>query len=295
MNIRKNRNWQPMLLEEIDKPFNSNEYIYELKFDGIRAIIFASPQKVVIQSRNRQDITHLYPELQKISKIVKKDTIFDGEIISLDNGVPSFAKILERNRLKNNDKIMTESTINPVNFICFDLLYENEDLTTLNLLERKRLLKKFKNNDVFVKNKFISTEGIFLYKQIQKMGLEGIVAKRKDSFYNINTRSHDWLKIKNLKEEEFFIGGYVEKESNHVISLALGEYINNDFFYVGKVAMSKKNSLYKKIKMLKVNKFSTISNYNQEDVNYINPKYKCKVIYLERTKNNHLRHPIIKD
>ena len=104
INIWKNRKWVPMLLKEQYEPFDSKDYIYELKFDGNRAVIFASPNKVVIQNRHKQDISYVYPELQKIKNLVTKDTIFDGEIVMFQDGAPSFSKLQERAHLKNKAK-----------------------------------------------------------------------------------------------------------------------------------------------------------------------------------------------
>lgn len=281
-----------MLLKEIDKPFDSKEYIFEIKFDGIRAIIFANKNEVKIQSRNKQNITHLFPELQKISKLVDKNVIFDGEIIIFENNKDSFSKIQERIHLKNNDKIKKASDNNPVTFIAFDILYENIDLTTLPLLERKKYLNKYKDNDYFVKTKVIDTTGVKLFNSIKKMNLEGIIAKLKTGKYYINKRCDEFIKIKNIQRDEFIIGGYEEKKNN-ILSLAIGEYINKKFHFVGKVSISKNKSIYKKIQKLKKSK-----NYFcdfDENIYFVKPTLTCHIEYLERTKNNHLRHPIFKD
>lgn len=292
INIWENRNWSPMLLKEVDKPFNSNNYIYELKFDGIRAIIFANKKEIKIQSRNKKDLTHLFPELQILTESINKNVIFDGEIIAFNNKIISFGKIQERIHLKNEDKIKTASLTNPVVFIVFDILYENKDLTNLPLSERKKYLKNYKDNDFFIKAKAINKNGINLFNNVKKMKLEGIVAKIKTGKYYINKRTSEFIKIKNIQRDEFIIGGY-EKKKNNILSLAIGEYINKDFHFVGKVSISKKNSIYDKIKNSKISKnyFCDFS----ENISYIKPSISCHIEYTERTKNNHLRHPIFKD
>lgn len=292
MNIYKDKNWSPMLLKEIDKPFNSKDYIYEIKFDGIRAIIFASSKEVKIQSRNKQDLTSLFPELQDIKKIVTKKVVFDGEIVSFEDNKPSFSKIQKRIHLKNQNKIIRVAKDDPITFVGFDILYENKDLTTLPLIKRKEYLDKYEDNDVFIKTKFVNQEGIKLFNSIKKLGLEGIVAKNKSGLYHINKRTDDFIKIKNIQRDEFIIGGYEEKK-NSILSLAIGEYINNEFHYVGKVSISKKISIYNLIKKQKKTK-NYFCNFN-EDIFYIKPTISCHIAYLERTKNNHLRHPIFQD
>ncbi len=294
MNIWQDHNWGPMLLKEIDKPFNSKDYLFEIKFDGIRAIIFASPDKVVVQTRNKVDITNIYPELQAIKKLVKHATIFDGEIVAFQNNLPSFSKLQERSHLKNKDKIKKLSIENPICYVCFDILYDNKDITNMKLTERKKILSKIKENDVFIKNKAINNDGIKMFNEIKKIGLEGIVAKKKDSIYEINTRVDSWIKIKNFKDGIFYIGGYKENSSSPVISLALGEFINSNLIYVGNVVMAKKNPLYNKLKKLKLKKISSFYDYKDDNLNYINPIYKCEINYIERTPSNHLRQPVFK-
>lgn len=292
INIWKDRTWKPMLLKEIDKPFDSEDYIFELKFDGIRALIFVNNNEIKIQSRNKKDLTHLFPELQDLKKIVNKNVIFDGEIVAFNNEKVSFSKLQERLHLKNTNKILNESINNPVTFIAFDILYENKDLTTLPLLKRKDYLNKYKDNDYFIKTKIINKNGINLFKSVKKMKLEGIVAKLKTGKYYINKRTDDFIKIKNIQRDEFIIGGYEEKKNN-ILSLSIGEYIDNKFHFVGKVSIGKKTSIYNKIKNLKKSK-NYFYDFN-EDINYVKPTITCHVEYLERTKNNHLRHPIYKD
>ena len=291
MNIWKNKKWGPMLLQEIEKPFNSKDYIFEIKFDGQRAIVFASPTKIIVKSRNYYDITHLYPELQSIKNIVKKNVIFDGEIVMFDNNKPSFQKLQERFRLKNENTIKTYSEKMKVEFVCFDILYEDKDLTNLDLMQRKEILSKYKDNDVFIKNKYIDENGIDLFKKVVKLGLEGIIAKKKDSKYIINDRNYNWIKIKNLKSGNFYICGYNEKKNSNVVSLILGEIKNKKMKFVGKVSMAKKKEFYQKLKKLKHTNKSPFEDYDEKN-NYVTPKYKCKIKYLERTKSNHLRQPI---
>jgi len=292
MNIWKDHNWSPMLLKEIDKPFDSKDYIFEVKFDGIRAIIFVNKNYVKIQSRNKQDMTHLFPELHDLKNIVDRNVIFDGEIVAFDKNKVSFSKIQERIHLKNRNKIDKIANENPVTFIAFDILHENKDLTNLTLLERKNYLNKYEDNDYFVKTKVFDKNGIDLFKRIKKLNLEGIVAKVKDGKYYINKRCDEFIKIKNIQRDEFIIGGYEEKKNN-ILSVSIGEYIDNKFYFVGKVSINKNKKIYEKIKNLKKSK-NYFCNFS-EDIYFVKPTLTCHIEYLERTKNNHLRHPIFKD
>ena len=293
MNLFKNRSWTPMLLEEINKPFNNPNYLYEVKFDGIRALVFTSPKKVSIYNRHAVEITNLYPELQEIKNLVKKETIFDGEIVLMKNGKPSFLNLQARAHLKDFRKIKYLSNKNPVLFVAFDILYEGNNLIDKSLIERKKVLNKFKENAVFAKVFYVLNDGIKLYNEVKKLELEGIVAKDVNSKYLINTRCDNWLKIKNWQEERFYVGGFIFKEKLPTVSLLLGEFKDNKLYYVGKVVMAKKRSFYETLKKMK-NIKNPFIDYDKEGY-FIKPIYSCVIMYLERTNNNHLRQPIFKE
>ncbi len=293
MSIWSDRKYYPMLLKEIDKPFNSKDYLFEIKYDGIRVLLFVTPNKVTIQTRNKIDITNIYPELQSIKNLVKENTIFDGEIVYFNNGLPSFAHLQERNHLKNPTKIKTASLNNPIVFICFDIIYKSKDLTNIPLIKRKKLLTNYQDTNEFIKTSYILNNGIKLFKEVKKLGIEGIVAKKINSTYQINKRSNNWIKIKNLKQDTFYIGGFKPSPKTPSLSLYLGEYINNKLSFVGKVSLSNKHNLYPILLKEKPLTKSPFTNYN-DSFTYIKPHYKCRITYLERTKNNHLRQPIYK-
>ena len=275
----------PMLLSESNKIPTSKNYIYELKYDGIRALIYITSNNIKIYTRNKIDITHLFPELIKLKEVIKRNVILDGEIICTKDGKPNFSKLLNRIRLKNKDKILSQSTWNRSTYICFDILYNDKDITNLSLLERKKILNKYKDNNIFIKSK-IFYDGKKLFKTIKKFNLEGIVCKDINSIYIPNTRTNNYIKIKNYITESFYIGGYTIKNNNQ-ISIYLGELINNKLNYVGKVFVSKKHKLLNKILNLKqsTNKFINL----EENITYIKPTIKVKIRYIERTENNHLR------
>lgn len=293
MSLWDKRDFSPMLLKETNEAFDSNEYIFELKFDGQRACIFVGPNEFKILNRHNKFITELYPELEEIKKIVNKNTIFDGEIVAFDKGVPSFSKLQQRAHLKDKKKIRYQSINNPVIFIAFDILYQKKDLINKTIEERKKILDRIPDNDFFIKIKTYENCGKKIFKFTKKHNLEGIVAKKKKSLYLINKRSNLWIKIKNNEEEDFFICGYKEK-NNNIISIILGEYINNKLNYVGSVITTKNSILFQSIKKIKIIDNSPFSNYKKDNITYIEPKLTCKVKYMERTKNNHLRQPFIK-
>ncbi|MBE6156543.1 MAG: hypothetical protein E7161_02240 [Firmicutes bacterium] len=282
---------KPMLLDEIFKPFNDKDYLFEIKFDGIRSLIFIDKEKIFIKSRRNIILNDTFPELLDIKNISNETCIFDGEIVLLENGKPSFFKLQERTRLKNKYRINEMKENNPVAFICFDILYKNKDLTKLPLLDRKKILDKYNDNNIFIKSKYFEEKGNDLFKFVKKENLEGIIAKKKMSKYYYNIRTKEWIKIKNFKEEEFYISGFIITKSDNVVSALLSEKINNKYVFVGKILFSHKNKDYEKV----INSDS-VKNYleNCEDnAIFIKPIYKLKVNYMERTKNNMLRQPFV--
>jgi len=283
-------NIKPMLLIEEEKPFNSKDYIYEIKFDGIRALIYTENNKITIKSRNNTILNNIFPELINIKYITKKKCIFDGEIILMDKNKISFDKLKTRMNIKKKDKIEEYKNKLPVTFICFDILYENKDLTLLPLIKRKTILNKYKDNNFFVKTR-IYNNGIKLFNIIKKYNLEGIVAKEKKSLYYPGIRSKEWIKIKSVLESDYYICGY--KELENVVSLLLAEKISNSYTFISKVILGKKRVEYKEIKKCKhTNNY--LIDFN-EDYIFIKPNLICSVTYLEKTQNNHLRHPVFKE
>lgn len=284
----------PMLLTEIEKPFDDENYLYEIKFDGIRATIHVEKDKINIYSRHKKDITNIYPELINIKNTVSDNYILDGEIIILENGIPSFTKLEQRSHLKDLSKIKHASLNNPVCFIAFDCLYQNKDLANKPLIERKKALETIPDSDYLIKAKYILKEGKKLFSKIKKLKLEGIVAKNINSTYKTNCRTKNWLKIKNIKDSTFYIGGYKDEKDLSMVRLFLGEYQDNKFHFVGKVMVGKKQSIYNKLFTIKKLNKSPFVDFQEKNINYISPILTCEISFLERTKNNHLRHPVFK-
>ena len=275
---------KPMLLEEVNEPFNDKNFLYEIKFDGIRALIYVSKNSFKILSRNGTNLTNKYPELKKIQKLVgNHEIIFDGEIIATEGAHPSFSLLQKRNRVKRvSSDIMNDI---PVYFIVFDILYDNVDLTNLSLDKRKKILGQYPDNSVFIKSRIYS-DGLSLFKMVKKIGLEGIVAKKRKSIYLFGKRTSDWVKVKNIHVDNFIVHGYLEKTNTY--SLLLGEYKNNKLKYVGKVSVNKSHEVMNTLKkMKKIN--NQFVNFD-EKATYIIPVKTVRIHYLERTKSDMLRH-----
>ena len=290
MNVFKDKNIKPMLLYEENKPFNDEKYLFEMKFDGIRALIYVSPKEIVIKNRKGFVVNDTFPELLEIQKYVNKECIFDGEIVLMQDNKPSFSKLQERALLKNKKRIEYFKDNFPVTFVCFDILYENKDLMDLPLLKRKEILSKYDDNDLFVKSRVVDTKGKELFKFIKKNNLEGIVAKLKTSEYIPGIRTKEWIKIKNVLMEDFYICGY--KDGDDVISVLLGEKVGKKYRFVSKVVVGKKRKDYELI--MSCSESKNYLDVDFDEYKFIKPKYKCTIEFLERTNSNRLRHPVFR-
>lgn len=289
MNIFTEKNVLPMLFKET-KPFDSDDYIYEIKFDGYRGIVYLDKEKVTIRSRNNKDVTAIYPELHSLNKCCSKKCILDGELIVMGENGPDFFKMQKRGRMKNKDKIEKERQENPVIFVVFDILYyDNQDLTSLPLITRKKYLEKYiKENDNLIISKYIYKDGKNFFQKIKKQGLEGVVAKKIDSPYIIGKRTNLWAKFKAIKEDDFWILGY--KEIDKVIkTILVGKKINNKIVSYGEVNFPNYDNQQILKKFTKNNK-STKPYFNFDNIVWLKLGLKATIRFKEITDNNSLRH-----
>jgi bifunctional non-homologous end joining protein LigD len=219
----------PMLATLTDKPFSSNDWLYEIKFDGYRAIAFIEVGKVKLISRNQNEMTSLYPELQNMPAYVNADAaILDGEIVALDDdGHPSFSLMQQRAGIRSGIVRPVPRTEIPVVYYVFDLLYlDGYNLMNVSLEKRKGFLRTIiSSSDILKFSEHFIGEGERLYEVAKRQRLEGIVAKRRTSCY-VQKRSREWLKMKITRRQECVIGGYTDPKGSrqHFGSLILGLY-----------------------------------------------------------------------
>ena len=224
---------KPMLAHPFEKGFDSKEWVFEVKWDGVRAITYKNNNHIRIQSRNGNDITRLYPEIVnalKMSLRGHKSTVLDGEIVVLnEKGIPDFHTHQHRMHIQNHHEIMSLSVKNPSTYYVFDILYdEGKNLESLGYLERRQILNSvLKTNDTIRISEYIEEKGTEILASSKKLNLEGIVAKHKRSVYREGIRSRDWLKIKNTKTQDCVIIGYTRglgSRVSHFGSLVLAVY-----------------------------------------------------------------------
>lgn len=204
----------PMLTQKDDRPFTDPDWIFEVKWDGTRALCFYDGGTVKLQNRRLYDITPRYPDIRVALRA--RRAILDGEVVIMWNGKPSFEKLQQREHITDPLRIERIARELPATYVAFDILHlDGEDLTNKPLMERKRILAEvFEETESAVVSDFIERDGEAFFRVCQERGLEGIIAKRKDSRYLPGKRSRTWRKIKTLKTIDCVIAGVTTGEGN---------------------------------------------------------------------------------
>ena len=221
----------PMLATLVDEPFDDKQWIYEIKWDGYRALTYVEDGEVRFVSRNGNDLTSAYPELHDIGlSVAAKTAILDGEIVALDpEGRSSFSLMQQRTGIGEGGRRTGKGNASiPVQYYVFDVIYlDGYDLTRVDLEERKRLVSEIVTQSDVLRISDHFDDGMALFEAARSRGLEGIVAKRRGSCY-LTKRSREWLKIKITQRQECVIGGYTDPKGSreNFGSLVLGLYDN---------------------------------------------------------------------
>jgi len=220
---------RPMLATPIAKAFDNPDWVFEIKWDGYRAVAFIEEGRVRLVSRSQNDLTAQFPELGALPKFVKAQrAILDGEIVALDEkGRPSFSLMQQRTGFQPGKHRLHGRKGVPIVYYAFDLLYlDGFDLRRVALEDRKRLLQEhIKADGVIHYSDHFAEKGLDLFEAARQQGLEGIVAKKRNGPYQ-EKRSSDWLKIKITQRQECVIGGYTDPEGSRQYfgALVLGLY-----------------------------------------------------------------------
>lgn len=292
MDVFDAKNISPMLLGERKEPFDNEDYIYELKLDGMRCLIYLGENSTVIKNRKNRDITLTFPELSDLHKAVTEKCILDGELVFTRDGKPDFFALQSRSFMTDHFKIKLKAKSSSISFVAFDIVYyKDKMITSLPLMDRKQILQNtVKENERISVSRFISTRGVEFFRLAKQQGLEGIVAKRKDSKYLCGKRSNDWLKIKVMFEEDFIICGYRLK-NGEVKELVLCKYDNTSTLVLQKIiAFNLSREIESKLK--EASKSAPL--FDIKNIEWIELKLVCTVSYLEITKNGSMRQPFFK-
>lgn len=304
---------KPMLAKLSGLPENDEEYGFEVKWDGMRAILYRQPEGLQLVSRNQNLVTSQYPEIKELERANKQDFILDGEIVCLGpDGKPSFAGLQRRMGVVNPQSVDERRKIYPVTYIIFDLLFfQGEFLLHLPYTQRRKLLENLSlEGPNWQTPPYHLGSGPEVQAAVRRAGLEGIVAKRLESIYQPGQRTGDWLKIKNKQRQEFVIGGWVYGQGTRqakIGALIIG-YFNISpaqayqsdqpqcLFYAGKAgtgfSAAELEELYSLLKPLAMqdNPFAALPPV-KEPV-FVQPVLVGEFEFVEWTPNNTLRHPV---
>ena len=294
---------KPMLATLVDEPFDTPGWSYEVKWDGYRAMAHINKGKTELMSRNIKPFTEKYYPIAAAMDAWSINAVLDGEILVIDKeGKADFSALQNWRSEADGDLV----------YYAFDLLwYEGKDLTGLPLSERQAILKVIlpTNDDHVRLSRVFETSGLDFFEAAKKMGLEGIMAKRSDSTYALDSRSKDWLKIKANQRQEVVIGGFTRNQgtSKQFSSLLLGVYENGKLQYVGKVGTGFSEKKQKEMMALfrplitdkipfqaepDVNKPSRFRpNPPKAKATWLRPELVCEVSFIEVTSDGVFRHP----
>lgn len=284
---------EPMKAQLSDRPaFDGKDWLFEIKWDGYRAIAEINHGENRLYSRNGNTFDKAYPKVFTALSSIKHRAIIDGEIIVLDDsGKPSFQRL---QNYSARDKHV-------IQYYVFDIIeLDGKTIVDLPLLERKKMLKEMlPESNVIRYCDHVEDEGKMLFREMQKMGLEGMIAKRKKSKYLIGKRTTDWLKIKNVQSQEAIIIGFTEPKGSRSSfgSLLLGVWKDDDLVYIGNVGTGftdqSLKELHIKLKKL-VRKTSPLDIPIKEtpDITWVEPVMVCNVKFTEITEDGSVRHPV---
>jgi bifunctional non-homologous end joining protein LigD len=286
-------------------PKKDDEWGYEIKWDGIRALAFIDGGRIRLVNRNGRDTTKQYPELRELGKEVgAQDMILDGEIVAFDEqGRPSFQRLQNRMHLASDSAIRRRMQDIPVAYMIFDLLYlDGHSTMQLPYVDRRKLLEQLElEGPNWRTPSYHAGDGASVQEASRANQLEGVIAKKLDSSYEPGRRNNCWLKIKNVQEQEVVVGGWMPGEgrrANTIGSLVVGYYDGDDLKYAGNVGTGFKEEdlvrLGRLLEPLKRKDSPFSGRQPKKGAMFVEPKLVAEVEFLEWTKTATLRAPSYK-
>jgi bifunctional non-homologous end joining protein LigD len=284
---------EPMKAQLSDlPPFDSTDWIFEIKWDGYRAIAETNADGNRLYSRNGLTFDKAYPKVFESLKKIKKKVVIDGEIVVFDEkGKPNFQKL---QNYRSNDKYT-------IQYYVFDIIYlDGKNITNLPVTERKEMLRKILPvSEIILFCDHVDSEGKALFREMKKMNLEGMIAKRKNSKYYIGKRTSDWLKIKNVQTQEAIIVGFTEPKGGRSSfgSLILAVRKRGKLVSVGNVGTGFTDKSLKELhtelkKLIRKTSPLDVPIKQTPDITWVDPKLVCNVKYTEITDDGSIRHPV---
>ena len=294
----------PMLAKLSKLPEDDGGWAYEIKWDGVRAVAYAAKTGVRLESRNLNDVTPRYPEVQGLAEALgKTDAVFDGEVVAFDEqGRSSFERLQGRMHLTRG--VEARAKLVPVVYCIFDLLWiDGEDLMRLPYTERRERLEGLNLDGPAWRVPSYSTgNGEQLLSASAEQNLEGIVCKRLDSPYEPGRRGGTWLKVKNTRSQELVIGGWTPGEgrrAGRLGALHLGYYDDGKFRYAGKVGTGFTEKELDRLEAIMRPLTRDTSPFEGEPhpprgTYYVDPVLVAEIDFTEWTSQRMLRHPSYK-
>jgi bifunctional non-homologous end joining protein LigD len=288
------------LAELGDKPFSSPNWVYEIKWDGVRALAQIENGKTTLWARSGRDVTNEYPEFNDLAARFRvRDAIVDGEIVTLDkDGRSNFHTLQQRLGVQNPSRHLMQSV--PLDYFAFDVMYaDGYDLRRVPLVDRKDFLQQILTGNERVHfSEHIPEQGEALYEAARSKGLEGIIAKLKSSTY-AGARTSTWVKLKIVDEVDAVVAGYTEGRGSRKFfgALVLGLYEGRELKFIGSVGTGfdegKQGEIFEKLKQLHTGKspFAKVPGL-RENVDWVEPELVARVKYANWTNDNHLRAPV---
>ncbi|HWM02776.1 MAG TPA: non-homologous end-joining DNA ligase [Actinophytocola sp.] len=287
----------PMLATHSEHHFTDENWVFERKFDGIRALSIRDGWRPQLWTRNQRRIDDSFPELvAALAELGGSRFVADGEIVALDGETTSFATLQARLQLTGTDRTAPRRL--PVFYYLFDLLsLDGTELTRRPLRERKRLLRgAFRYRDPLRYCEHRERDGEAYYRQACASGWEGLVAKRADSTYHAGP-SDDWLKLKCVREQEFVVGGFTDPQGSRVGfgAMLLGYYQDGRLRYAGKVGTGYDHATLRELR-IRMDAMVQVSSPFADEVaeptaHWIRPELVIQVGFAEWTREGRLRHP----
>ena len=294
---------EPMLARPADKPPSSKDYIYEVKWDGIRAMISLDEGEVKIRGRNGLDLTKQFPELLIPEQAFRATSgLFDGEIVCLEaDGKPNFATVIHRMQQKSEGAIERAKARHPAVCYVFDCLYlDGRPIVNEPLMRRRDWLQDAIRKDSTYRVSEAVDEGTTFFEAVKQMGLEGVMAKLRNSTYVPGKRSDSWLKIKRRQTVECAIIGYTRGKGDraaHFGALHIAQVDGDKFKYLGKVGSGFDDQSLKAV-WAELQKLAPIKRPIKEkpldDAQsvWVETKLRCELEYLSLTADGILREPV---
>lgn len=293
--------FEPMLCHTADAPFSSDDWVFELKYDGFRMVAFGGAGQATLRYRSSQDPTNRYPEITSaVRALPLPGLVLDGEIVMFDgDGKPDFHKLSFRGQMHKTSEVQRAALAAPVSYVVFDLLAAGGyDLRGLPLLVRKRFLQRLLPAVGPLRYAdHIPAQGEALLAQVVARGLEGVVAKKAKSPYR-SSRSRDWLKMKSDPEADFAICGYTPPKGSRagIGALHLCVWVDERWRWAGKVGSGFDDKQLVEIKRVLDGKPAWKPTFPRPeasgDARWVEPELVVQVRYREWPVDSSLRFPV---